>query len=75
MNIIPKTTIGYMSNLALVGAIFVSFGYPLIANIIWSITNPYLMWYNRKINQPEQAKMFFIYFLITLFGVYNLWPK
>lgn len=75
MNLIPKTIVDAMVDVAIIGACLVSFGYPLAANIVWMISNPYLLWHNRKINQPEQAKMFAVYTLISLFGVWNLWPK
>jgi hypothetical protein len=75
MNILPKTTLDVMANIAILGAIVVSLGYPFIANVLWMISNPYMLYHNRKINQPEQAKMFLVYTLISLFGIYNLWPK
>jgi len=75
MDIIPKTTLDVMANIAILGAIVVSLGYPFIANVLWMISNPYMLWHNRKINQPEQAKMFLTYTLVSLFGIINLWPK
>lgn len=62
-----------MADVAILGALLVSLGYPLAANIVWMISNPYMVYHNRKINQPEQAKMFIVYCLISIFGIWNLW--
>jgi hypothetical protein len=62
-----------MTYLVILGSILVAFGYPFIANVVWSISNPYLVWYNNKIKQPAQARLFFILTFIGLFGIWNLW--
>jgi len=64
-----------MTYIAIVGAIVVSFGYPLIANIIWLPTNTYLAWYNYKNGQMALARLFIAYDLIAMFGVYWLWLR
>ena len=54
------------------GAIAVSMGSPLLANCIWSVTNPFLVWHNYKHNHTEQAVMFGVFALIAIAGVVNL---
>jgi len=68
-------TVDVATYMAIIGAILVSFGYPLVANIIWTPTNIYLTWYNYTNKQLALAKMFAVYTIIALFGVYWLWPK
>lgn len=73
-NIVPKTTIDVMTNVTILGALLVSFGYPFLANVVWTISNPYLTWYNYNIKQFAQAKLFGVLTFIGLLGIYNLWP-
>ena len=54
------------------GAILVSLGQPLAANVIWSLSNPILAWHNRGIGQHEQAVMFGTFAVIAWIGVWNL---
>jgi hypothetical protein len=75
MNILPKTIVDAATDVAILGAILVSLGYPLIANIIWTPTNIYLTWYNYTRKEMAMAKMFAIYTVIALFGVVWLWSK
>lgn len=58
---------------SIAGALLVSFGNPLVANLIWSISNPGMAYYNYKIQQKEQAILFSVFSLIAWFGVWNLW--
>lgn len=41
----------------------------LLANCIWFITNPGLIWYNLTIFEYELAFLFSIYWLISLYGI------
>lgn len=59
--------------LGIVGAFLVALGKPLEANIIWSISNPILVYHNWKIKEFNQSKMFLVFTLISAFGIYNLW--
>lgn len=61
------------TKLGIIGAIFVAFGEPLTANIIWLVSNPLLLYHNHKIGQSSQSRMFFVFTAISLFGVVNLW--
>jgi len=61
------------SALAIIGAIFVAFNNPLYANIVWSVSNPMLVYYNYKINQFPQLRMFSVFTFISIFGVFNTW--
>lgn len=58
--------------LSVVGAFLVALGKPLEANIIWVLSNPILICHNYRIGQLAQSRMFFVFTLISLFGVYNL---
>lgn len=60
--------IAYVS---MIGGLFVSFGNILFGNLIWCITNPILIYHNRKIKQNQQARMFTSFFIIAIVGVYN----
>lgn len=74
-DIIPKSIIEVMSDLAILGAVLVSLGFPFYANVIWMISNPYMTWHNYKIKQLEQARLFGVFTIIALYGIWNLWPK
>ena len=57
--------------LSIIGALMVSLNFPLMANMIWSFTNPVLAYHNNAIGQKEQALLFSIFAMIALFGVIN----
>ncbi len=59
--------------LGVVGASLVALGMPLQANIVWVMSNPILIYHNYRIGQLAQSRMFFVFTLISLFGIYNLW--
>lgn len=59
--------------LSIIGAVMVSLGQPLQANLIWIVTNPILAQYNYRIAQGEQALLFCVFSIIAGFGVVNLW--
>lgn len=54
---------------SVVGALFVAFNFAFIANVIWAITNPLLVFYNYKIGEKHQADMFAVFALIAIYGV------
>jgi hypothetical protein len=55
------------------GCISVSLGDSLLANMIWMVTNPFMVWHNISVNEKGQASLWIIYVLIATFGViYNL---
>lgn len=55
--------------ISIIGAIYVSFGYSLTANFLWSFSNPLLSYHNFKENQKEQGFLFLIFGIIALWGV------
>lgn len=61
-----------LTGMSITGAILVSLGHPLMANILWSISNPLLAIHNYRINQREQANLFTIFTAIAWFGMVNL---
>lgn len=61
--------IGYVTYLSIMGATAVAFGYPTIANVLWAIANPILVWHNYKRGEIEQARMFCIFTVLAFVGV------
>lgn len=69
----------YIPYVNIIGAMFVSLGQPVLANVLWSITNPLLTYSNYKhwIDNPiecnnnslAQARMFGVFFVIALLGL------
>ena len=57
---------------AILGAIMVSLGRPLAANVLWFCAQPGLALYNYNNNEIELAAMFTIYSLIAVYGIWNL---
>ncbi len=55
--------------LSITGAVCVSRGKMMLANCIWFITNPGLIWYNLTIFEYELAFLFVVYWLISLYGI------
>ncbi len=55
--------------LAVVGLALVTFKYPFYGFSIWSISNPMLMYINRK--DRGQVYMYAIYEIFTIFGLIN----
>jgi len=41
--------------------------------VVWSISNPYLCWYNYKKGEEAQYRFFLVMMFVSLIGVYNLW--
>ena len=73
MNIIPKTLVDVASDIAILGGIFTTLGLPFWACVVWSISNPYLCWYNYKKGEEAQYRFFLVMMFVSLIGVYNLW--
>jgi len=73
-NIIPKTLVAVASDIAILGGILTSLGFAFWACIVWSISNPYLVYHNHKSNQPEQRNLFIVMSVVSLLGIINLWP-
>lgn len=61
--------------IAVIGAIAVAKGKPLIANSLWIISNPLMAYYNYELGEIELTGMFIIYFVISLYGVWHLKVK
>lgn len=61
--------------IAVIGAIAVSLGKPLLANYLWIVSNPAMAVYNFRIGQPELSGMFVVYSVIALLGIINLSRK
>ena len=69
----------YIPYVNIVGAMFVSLGQPVLANMLWAITNPLLTYSNYKhwLNNPVednknslgQARMFGVFFVIAVLGL------
>jgi len=60
------------TSLAIIGALAVAKNQAIIANTIWSISNPLLVIYNYFNGEIEQAIMFVIFAIIAWYGIYNL---
>lgn len=67
----PLTMRG-LTPLSITGAVLVSTGSPLGANLIWGAVNPLIAWHNFKIAQKEQAALFAVFTLIAWYGILNL---
>ena len=59
----------YIPYVNIIGAMFVSLGNPVLANILWSVTNPLLTYSNYKAGSFEQARMFGVFFVIAVLGL------
>lgn len=62
-----------ITGIAIIGAIATSAGNPLLACILWSVSNPLLAWHNHGIGQKEQYGLFCVFTIIAWVGVVNLW--
>jgi hypothetical protein len=60
------------TRLSVSGAILMSFGYYLIAWIIWIFADAILIHHNHKIKEYSQRNMFAVFLLISIIGVYKL---
>ena len=59
----------YIPYVNIIGAMFVSLNQPMLANLLWSVTNPLLTYSNYKAGSLEQARMFGVFFIIALLGL------
>ena len=57
---------------SIIAAIFVARGNALIANSIWAVSNVVFIWYNVYIAEWEMVMLFGAYWVIALYGVWNL---
>ena len=60
---------------SIVAAILVARGDALTPNIIWSISNIFIIWHNISICEWELTVLFVVYETIAVWGVWNLWGK
>lgn len=58
--------------MAIIGALYVSYNKPLVANYFWVISNAGFILYNLSINEYEMTILFSTYEIIAIFGIYNL---
>ena len=75
MGIIPKTLIDVASDIAILGGILTSMGFAFWACVVWSISNPYILYYNYKKGEMAQYRLFLVMTIVSLLGVINLWPR
>ncbi len=73
--LIPKTLIDVASDIAILGGILTSMGFAFWACVVWSISNPYLVYYNYRTRQMAQFRLFLVMTVVSLLGVWNLWPR
>lgn len=57
--------------LGVIGCIFVSYNKPVIANLVWLIGNPLMLYHNLQIGEIEQARMWVVYIFIATIGIYK----
>lgn len=57
--------------LGVIGCIFVSLDKPILANLVWLIGNPIIFFHNLKVGEMEQARMWFVYSVIVMLGLYR----
>jgi len=60
------------TGLAILGALYVASNRALAANILWSLSNPMLILHNILNGQPEQAAMFVVFSVVSLYGIYHM---
>jgi len=61
--------IGYTTYLSITGAAAVALGYPTIANVLWSVANPILVYHNYKRGELAQSRMFGVFTALAFIGV------
>jgi len=73
-NMLTIATVGVMCGM--IGATFVAFEKPFLANIVWLIGNPLLIMHNYGIGENGQSIMFGYYIATALVGVlYHQYKK
>lgn len=68
---IELSMITIATTLGILGCIFVSYNQPIIANLLWIVGNPLMLYHNLKAGETEQARMWVVYTVIAAFGVFN----
>ena len=59
----------------IIGALMVAMHKSMLANKIWFITNPILIFYNVFLGSMEQAVMFSIYWILCILGIMQIIGK
>ena len=75
VNILPKNLIDVATDIAILGGILTALNQPFWACSVWFISNPYLAYHNHKIGQTAQRNFFIVMSIVTIIGIFNLWPK
>lgn len=57
--------------LGIIGCIFVSYNKPIIANLVWIVGNPMMLYHNLQVGEVEQARMWVVYIVIAAIGIYK----
>jgi hypothetical protein len=57
--------------LGVIGCIYVSYNKPLIANLVWIVGNPMMLYHNLQVGETEQARMWVVYIFIAAIGIYK----
>lgn len=57
--------------LGIIGCIFVSYNKPIIANLVWIVGNPLMLYHNIEVGETEQARMWVVYIFIAAIGIYK----
>jgi len=58
--------------MAIICALCVAKNKALVANAVWSISNPALVIHNYSTGEVEQAVMFSVFSVVAWYGVYNI---
>jgi hypothetical protein len=56
---------------SILGAVCVSAGHAGTANLVWSISNPGLVYYNWRNGEIAQARMFGVFGILAIIGVFR----
>lgn len=75
MNIIPRTLVDVASDISIMGSILTAMGFAFLACVVWSISNPYIAYYNYKKGEMAQYRLFLVFTIVSAIGVWNLWPR
>ena len=58
------------TTLSIIGAASVTLGNPLAANMIWSVSNPALVFHNYQNKEYHQARMFGVFAFLAYLGLF-----
>jgi len=56
---------------SLIGAGFVAMNKANAANLIWAVSNVFMIYYNYMQNDITQVLLFLVYWIISIYGVYR----